>query len=142
VRIAVHTFDDLPPGTLYELLRLRAAVFVVEQDCPYQDLDGQDQAATHVLGWMGERLVAYARVHDENGTPRVGRVVTAADLRSVGLGHDILRASLDVIGDRPCFLHAQDHLRDFYAQHGFTPVGEIFDEDGIPHIRMDRAGSA
>ena len=140
MHIDTLSFAELSPTALYELLRLRAAVFVVEQDCAYQDLDGEDHNATHVLGRLGDRLVAYARVHEEAGRPRIGRVVTAPTARSLGLGHEIVRASLAVVGDRPCFLLAQDHLRGFYAQHGFAAVGEVFDEDGIPHIRMDRDG--
>lgn len=138
MQTAVHSFDELSPAVLYELLRLRAAVFVVEQDCAYQDLDGEDPRATHVIGRLGGRIVAYARVHEEDGKPRIGRVVTAPDVRSRSLGHDILRVSLEAVGDRSCFLHAQDHLCGFYGRHGFEPVGEVFDEDGIPHIRMER----
>lgn len=131
-------FDELSPAALYDVLRLRADVFVVEQECAYLDPDGADADAMHVLGREDDRLVAYARVHPEDGSLRVSRVVTARDARGRGLGHAIVRASLDVVGARPCFLHAQDHLRGFYAQHGFVPVGDVFPEDGIPHVRMDR----
>jgi ElaA protein len=140
VRIETLPFDGLSTRALYEVLRLRCDVFVVEQDCPYLDPDGEDPAATHVLGWEDGRLIGYARIHHEDGQPRLGRFVTARAARGRGLGHDLVRACLDAIGDTRCFLHAQDHLRGFYAQHGFVPVGDVFDEDGIPHVRMERPG--
>ena len=138
MRVSIHPFDDLSRRDLYDVLRLRADVFVVEQDCAYLDPDGVDLVATHVLGRVDGRLVAYARVSPEDGMQRISRVVTARDARGTGLGHAVVRESLAVVGAAPCFLNAQDHLRAFYAQHGFTPVGEVFLEDGIPHVRMVR----
>lgn len=140
MRIEVHSFDALTPAALYDVLRLRAEVFVVEQDCPYLDPDGVDAGAVHVLGREDGVLVAYARVADEDGLPRISRVVTSPRARGRGLGHAIVRACLEVVGDAPCFLNAQDHLRAFYVRHGFAPVGDVFLEDDIPHIRMHRNG--
>ncbi len=139
MRTTLHTFDELPRRALYAALRLRAEVFVVEQRCAYLDLDGVDLVATHVLGWEGDDLVACARVHQEDGAARISRVATSPAARGRGLGHAVVRACLAHVGARPCFLHAQDHLREFYAAHGFHVVGDVFDEDGIPHVRMERS---
>jgi ElaA protein len=138
MEIAVRAFDDLTLRELHDVLALRADVFVVEQDCPYLDPDGEDPAAIHVLGTENGSLVGYARIHETPEGARIGRVVTARDVRGRGLGHDLVRASVAAIGERASYLHAQDHLRAFYAAHGFRPAGDVFDEDGIPHVRMDR----
>jgi ElaA protein len=134
----VRAFDDLTLRELHDLLALRADVFVVEQDCPYLDVDGEDPGATHVLGFEGGSLVAYARIHETTEGARIGRVVTARSVRGRGVGHEIMRAALVALGERASYLHAQDHLRAFYQVHGFTAVGEVFPEDGIPHVRMER----
>jgi len=139
MEIAIRTFDELSLRELHDMFALRADVFVVEQDCPYLDPDGEDPAATHVLGTDDGTLVAYARIQETPEGPRMGRVVTARSARGRGLGHDLVRACLDTIGARSSFLLAQDHLRGFYGEHGFAAVGDVFLEDGIPHIRMERA---
>ena len=142
MEIAVRAFDDLTLRELHDVLALRADVFVVEQDCPYLDPDGEDPAATHVLGTENGILVGYARIHETPDGARIGRVVTARGVRGRGLGHHLVRASVTAVAGRASYLHAQDHLRSFYAAHGFHPAGEVFDEDGIPHVRMDRPGNA
>jgi ElaA protein len=139
--IAARAFDELSLRELHDVFVLRAAVFVVEQDCPYLDLDGEDPAATHLLGMDGVTLVAYARIQETPEGPRIGRVVTARAARGRGLGHELMRACLGEVGARPSFLMAQDHLRAFYGAHGFVAVGDVFLEDGIPHVRMERPGA-
>jgi len=139
MQTVVRRFDELTLAELHDALQIRAQVFVVEQDCVYLDPDGEDPAATHVLGSEGGALVAYARIQETADGPRIGRVVTAPDVRGRGLGHEIVAACVVAIGDRASFLFAQDHLRAFYAEHGFEVVGDVFLEDGIPHVRMERA---
>ncbi len=147
----VARLADLPPATLYALLRLRVDVFVVEQNCPYPELDGRDTepGARHV--WLtrgaGEQRVpdgapvAYLRILDDgDGVARIGRVCVAPAARGEGYGRQIMAAGLDLVGDRPCRLSAQSHLAGFYADLGFRADGPEFVEDGIPHVPMYRPG--
>ncbi|SAI10357.1 acetyltransferase [Bordetella ansorpii] len=140
-----HT--DLTTAELYALLRLRSEVFVVEQQCIFLDLDGQDLAGDtwHLMGWKDGRLVAGARLLDPGshaGDAVIGRVVTAQDARGNGLGHELMRQALHEISRlwpaHPVYLGAQHRLQGFYAGHGFTPATEIYMEDGIAHIGMRR----
>jgi ElaA protein len=138
-------FAELDPATLYGLLRLRVNVFVVEQQCPYPELDGRDVEPDAVHFWYerGGRPLAYLRLlteSDRAGT-RIGRVCTAVEARGAGLAGRLLDAALEVVGDRPCALHAQSHLTGFYARHGFRPAGPEFLDDGIPHTPMERPAS-
>ncbi len=138
-----HTGLSVPE--LYALLRLRAQVFVVEQQCCYQDLDGQDlQGATrHLLGWQDGQLAAYCRILDpatRDGEVAIGRVITAPFARGQGLGHALIRQAMTQARlhwpGTPLYLSAQAHLRHYYGQHGFTAVTGEYLEDGIPHIGM------
>lgn len=142
VQITIRPFDALSPAEVHEILRLRAQVFVVEQGCPYVDPDDGDLVSEHVTGREGGRLVAYARIQPTAQGAKVGRVVTARDVRGRALGHAVVAACVAHLGDRPSYLHAQDHLRAFYAAHGYVPVGDVFPEDGIPHVRMERGPRA
>lgn len=138
-------FPELSTTELYALLQLRAEVFVVEQNCVYQDLDGRDPACVHLLGWAGDRLVAYLRIvppeASGHGMPSLGRVVCAPSCRSLGLGRAAVRLAVDYLQqDYPgltIHISAQSQLRDFYASFGFQDVGEEFLEDGIPHWGME-----
>lgn len=136
-------FEALDTRTLYDLLRLRTDVFVVEQQCPYPELDDRDRTALHVLGRDADRrVVAYARIlpPDAEGLPVVGRVVVQADRRGTGLGHALMREVLTALrahyGRVSSRLSAQAHLEAFYAAHGYRAQGTVFDLDGIPHIAM------
>lgn len=140
---AVRTagFGELDTATLYGLLRLRVDVFVVEQGCPYPDLDGRDtEPATRHL-WL-ERAgapMAYLRMLAEpDGTVRISRVVVAPAARGGGLASRLLAAALEQVGDRECVLAAQAHLADFYARLGFTPTGPEYLDDRIWHLPMRR----
>ncbi|MCE9638440.1 MAG: GNAT family N-acetyltransferase [Planctomycetes bacterium] len=135
---SARRIDDLSARELHAVLQLRAAVFVVEQACAYQDPDATDLVAWHLLATDGGRLVGYARWWDADDGVHIGRVVTAGHVRGEGLGHAIVRECLVRIGSRRVVLHAQDHLRRFYAAHEFAPVGDVFLEDGIPHVVMVR----
>jgi len=137
---------ELDAGTLYELLTLRVEVFVVEQSCPYPELDGADLGAQTRHFWLtdpGGAVVATLRLIGESrrgGQPfRIGRVCTAKTERGRGHAARLLRAALDDVGAHPCVLNAQTYLRGMYARHGFVQDGPEFVEDGIPHVPMLRA---
>ncbi|MGG8495897.1 GNAT family N-acetyltransferase [Tenacibaculum sp. TC6] len=139
----VKKFNELATSELYDILQLRSEVFVVEQDCVYQDLDGKDQKALHVIGSKEGKIIAYTRLFDGGqyfDTPSIGRVVVDANERKYGYGHDLIKASIKAIYDayenRTITISAQTYLIKFYSSHGFVITGEEYLEDGIPHIRM------
>lgn len=138
-------FNQLTTLDLYELLQLRAQVFVVEQACAFQDLDGADAAAHHLQGHADQQLLAYARClgpgvkFDEAS---IGRVVTRSDARGQGLGHLLVKQAITAIrerwGDPAIRIGAQARLKHFYQCHGFADVGRPYVEDGIDHLEMVR----
>ncbi|MDH0303853.1 MULTISPECIES: GNAT family N-acetyltransferase [unclassified Pseudomonas] len=137
--------SDLDKEQLYAILQLRTEVFVVEQRCAYQEVDGLDLCGDtlHLMGWEDERLVAYLRLLDpqaHEGEVVIGRVVTAPAARDLKLGHPLLMKGLEAAGHCwpgvPVYLSAQAHLQKFYARHGFEAVGEEYLEDDIAHIGM------
>ncbi|MEX0275750.1 MAG: GNAT family N-acetyltransferase [Flavobacteriaceae bacterium] len=143
MQIDVKTFSELTTPMLYEVLQLRTEVFVVEQDCVYQDLDGKDHKALHVLGTKEGVLVAYTRIFkggDYFGEASIGRVVVKKDQRQFGLGRVIMKASIqavyDYFGPQTIHLSAQCYLKKFYKSLGFEEKGEAYLEDGIPHVGM------
>lgn len=143
LHIVVKTFDELSKDELYELLWLRSEIFVIEQHCVYQDLDYKDQKALHILGKRGTKLVAYTRIFDANDYfehASIGRVLVQKAYRKYGYGHAILSASIATVYSRfktqQIVLSAQEHLLRFYNAHGFTEFGEVYLEDGIPHMKM------
>lgn len=133
-----RTFDELTASELHDILTLRAAVFVVEQDCVYQDPDALDRVSYHLCGWLDQRLVAYARWFDEEGAVRIGRIVTAPELRGQGLGRAVMEEVIRRLPGKELFLHGQSHLCPFYESLGFRVEGEPFQEDGIPHRALRR----
>lgn len=143
ISIEILNFNQLDIRSLYDLLQLRTAVFVVEQDCVYQDLDGKDQKAIHVIGRKNGVIVAYTRLFragDYFANPSIGRVVVEKDQRMYGYGYDIMHASIEFIQQewptKPIEISAQKYLLKFYKNLGFKQIGEPYLEDGIPHIRM------
>lgn len=131
----------LSVADLYAVLALRAAVFVVEQSCPYLDPDGRDLDPATRHCWIPEdgRPVAYLRLLEEPGATRIGRVVTAPGGRGRGLAGRLLRHVLEhVAPDRPLVMDAQAHLAGWYRHFGFLPDGPPFVEDGIPHVPLRR----
>jgi len=138
-------YPALTKDQLYALLRLRAEVFVVEQDCPYQDLDDKDQTAIHLLGLTDDgRLAAYTRILDKGISygeyASIGRVITAPFARGKGLGRQLMEESVRVLhqhyGQQPIKISAQAHLQAYYGSVGFRTVTEEYLEDGIPHVGM------
>lgn len=139
--LRIAAFADLDARTLYDLLRLRVGVFVVEQECAYPELDGRDvePGTRHLWLALDGAPLAYLRIlANPGGVARIGRVVVAPAARGTGHAGRLLTAALVEIGDRPCVLEAQSHLVDFYARHGFTVSGPAYVEDGIPHTPMRR----
>ena len=143
MEVSVKTFDELTTEELYQILRLRSEVFVVEQDCVYQDLDNKDQKALHVIGIKDGEIVAYTRIFkpgDYFDNVSIGRVVVGQNQRKYGLGKQIMQASLAAVDqkfpNKPIEISAQSYLLKFYTELGFNAFGEEYLEDGIPHMRM------
>jgi len=141
----IKNFLELNTTELYEILQLRSEVFVVEQDCVYQDIDFKDQKAVHVFGYKNNKIVAYTRIFksgDYFDNASIGRVLVVASERKYGFGHDLMKASIAAINTHfkvtEITISAQKYLKKFYESHQFTQVGEAYLEDGIPHIRMDK----
>ncbi|MCY9855732.1 GNAT family N-acetyltransferase [Vibrio mediterranei] len=139
------TFTQLTTLELYELLKLRVDVFVVEQTCPYPELDNHDQVngVHHLMGYDGDTLVACARLLPKGTTYNyvsIGRVATKASHRGGGLGHDlIVQAKLEcqrLWPNETIKIGAQSHLQKYYSRHGFEACSEEYLEDDIPHIDM------
>ena len=144
-------FAAMDVASLYRVLQLRAQVFVVEQTCVFQDMDGLDPACVHLLGEAPATgrepgLLAYARLLPAGlafAEASIGRVATAPATRGSGLGHALMDQAIAQLqglwGEQPIRIGAQAHLQAFYRQHGFEPQGDIYQEDGIDHIEMIRA---
>ena len=136
-------FTQLSPAELYAIIRLRNEVFVIEQNCIYQDADNKDQASLHLCGWTGNELIAYTRIippgvaHEEC---TIGRVVISASHRRTGLGKELMRVSIDkaysAFNTDTIKIGAQVYLKKFYGSLGFTQCSDEYLEDGIPHILM------
>lgn len=146
----VKKFDDLAPHELYAILRLRSEVFVVEQNCVFQDMDNKDQLCYHLMGWQNvpdqsPKLIAYTRLVPPGVSydfPSIGRVVTSPATRGSGMGKLLMEKSIEelenLFGKRPIKIGAQLYLKAFYESLGFEQRGDIYDEDGIDHIEMIR----
>jgi ElaA protein len=136
--VQVASFADLSPATLYDILRLRSDVFVVEQDCVFLDADDRDTEPEALHCWIEEdgKVVSYLRlVPAHDGSTEIGRVVTDVAHRHQGLATALMRHALSLI-DGPSVLKAQSRLRQYYAGFGFEVTGPEFDEDGIAHVPM------
>jgi ElaA protein len=136
-----RAFDELTRDELYAILALRARVFVVEQNCVYQDVDGLDPRCRHLWAHDGGEIVAYLRLIPAGVTyaeAAIGRVIVAQRMRGTGLGKELMRRGLAAAGAVPVRLGAQAHLENFYTDLGFRRVSDVYDEDGIPHIQMLR----
>lgn len=143
LEITTKTFQELTTKELYDLLQLRVEIFCVEQNCVYQDLDGKDEKALHVIGKKDNKIIAYTRVFkpgDYFKEASIGRVVVSKVERQHKYGYDIMEASIKAVIDyfkvTTIKLSAQTYLRKFYNNLGFEEIGEEYLEDGIPHIAM------
>ena len=140
-------FAKLTPRHVHDLYRLRVQVFVVEQNCVFQDVDGVDPECWHLLGYSGGDLVAYARLVPAGvkfEEPSIGRVITAPSIRRKGMGRvlmaEAMKRAQQLWPGQPIRIGAQAHLERFYNEFGFTKSSDPYDEDGILHIEMDHRG--
>ena len=145
MNVAIKKFKDLSPLELYEILQLRSEVFVVEQDCVYQDIDGNDQKALHIIGTIENKIIAYTRCFrpgDYFKEASIGRVVVKESQRKFKRGNQIMNKSIKAINDhyktKIIKISAQCYLNKFYTNLEFKPIGEKYLEDGIPHVAMLR----
>jgi ElaA protein len=145
IRWVVKAFDELTIYELYAIARLRAAVFVIEQTCFYEDLDGKDFKSIHILGYddKTDELAIYSRIVPPGISftePSIGRVITAPTHRTTGLGYVLMEKSIAVakalFPNQNLRIGAQAHLERFYSNLGFKTDSDVYDEDGIPHIEM------
>ena len=141
----IKSFDSLSANELYDILRLRSEIFVVEQNCVYLDPDGKDKLALHLFGEFEGKIVAYSRLFKPGisfGNASIGRVVVDANYRDRKWGHDLMRESIAEIknhfGESKITIGAQLYLKKFYESHGFVQTSEMYLEDDIPHIEMKR----
>jgi ElaA protein len=150
IRWLVQRFDEIPSRDFYSILAARVAVFVVEQDCPYQDVDGLDFEAVHVTARSANGgVLAYARILPPGlrfAEPSIGRVLTVMPARGTGLGRKLMHYSLEAAGKsfpgQPLRISAQQYLERFYADLGFETVRGPYPEDGIPHLEMFRPATS
>jgi ElaA protein len=143
LKITVFKYQDLGPDRLYEILKLRSEVFVVEQKCAYQDLDNKDEKALHLVGEENNKIIAYTRIFKKGDFFKyssIGRVLVKKDYRNKNYGRKIMKSSIDRLKKDPkeekIELSAQKYLLKFYSELGFEKVGEEYLEDNIPHVKM------
>ena len=142
MKLEVKPWNELSRKEINDIFSLRSEVFIVEQDCAYQDVDGKDDKADHILLSVEEELVGYARVFNENiyfKEASFGRAVVKKKDRGEGYGHLIVDKALEHLKTKkqsPIKISAQSYLKDFYSSHGFVAKGEEYMEDGIPHTAM------
>ena len=136
-------FDDLTPRELYAILQLRNEVFVVEQNCVFQDADNKDQYCYHLMGWQENDLAAYSRIIPPEisySESSIGRIVTSPKARGNGIGRELVKQSIEelyiLFGKIPIKIGAQMYLQKFYSSFGFKQTSDIYLEDDIPHIEM------
>jgi ElaA protein len=136
-------FDDLASHELYAILQLRNEVFVVEQNCVFQDADNKDQYCYHLMGWQENNLAAYSRIIPPDisySESSIGRIVTSPKARGNGIGRELVKQSIEelyiLFGKIPIKIGAQMYLQKFYGSFGFKQTSDIYLEDDIPHIEM------
>lgn len=136
---AIKDWSELSKEEVEKIFSLRSEVFVVEQDCVYQDIDGKDQKANHVLGKKNNEIVAYARIFKPGEyfkEASFGRAVVKKTERGKGVGDELVINCLENITEEEIKISAQSYLKDFYGKHGFVAKGQEYLEDGIPHTAM------
>jgi ElaA protein len=144
IKFHVKNYEDLYLDELHDIFALRSEIFVVEQNCLYQDIDGKDKDALHVLGKNKNEIVAYARIfvrgESYSDFTSIGRVLVKKKSRGKSLGHQLMAFCIKFLetNNPKCSIKisAQTHLEKFYYMHGFRKQGESYLEDGIPHIEM------
>ncbi len=135
----IKDWSELSKEEIEKIFSLRSEVFIVEQDCVYQDIDGKDKLAKHVLGFEQKGLIAYSRIFkpgDYFKEASFGRTVVKKSYRRKKIGHLLVKKCLENMKDKTIKISAQSYLKSFYFSHGFIAEGEEYLEDGIPHIAM------
>jgi len=146
MRLEVKAWNKLSRKEINDVFSLRSEVFIVEQECIYQDVDGKDEKADHVLLIVNNKLAGYTRVFNENTyfkEASFGRAVVKKTHRGKGYGHFLVEKSLEHLKQQqqsPIKISAQSHLKEFYSSHGFVAKGKEYMEDGIPHTAMYHKG--
>lgn len=145
IKWQIKPFEALSVNELYDILRLRSEIFVVEQNCVYLDLDGKDKLALHLFGEYDGKIVAHSRLFKPGisfDNSSIGRVVVAANYRNKKWGHELIREAIsgikDHFGESQITIGAQLYLKKFYESHGFIQTSEMYLEDDIPHIEMKK----
>ena len=148
IRWVLKKFNELSPDELYSIMRLRIEVFIVEQNCLFQDADNKDQLSWHFMGWQNDLLCAYTRIVPPGvayNIPSIGRVVTSPTARAGGLGRLLMEKSIQetigLFGNTAIKVGAQIYLQKFYTSLGFIQSSDIYLEDGIEHMEMTRQPS-
>jgi len=143
IKWKIKPFETLSLNELYQVLRLRSEIFVVEQNCVYQDIDNKDQKALHLMGEFEGKIVAYARLFksgDYFDQASIGRVIIDTNYRDKKWGHELMREAIAGIeqyfGESKITISAQLYLQKFYESHDFVQTSEMYLEDDIPHIEM------
>ena len=136
-------FSELTTEELYQILRLRSEVFMVEQNCVFLDMDNKDLVCHHLMGWEEKQLMGYSRILRPGISyveSSIGRIVSSPAARNMGIGRELLAQSIQALyglhGKRDIRIGAQYYLKDFYESFGFVQKGEIYSEDGINHVEM------
>ena len=136
-------FNELNIGDLYAILQLRIEVFIVEQNCVFQDCDDKDQESFHLTGWYQNKLIAYTRIMPPGlsyNEASIGRVITSSAVRRKNIGKELMTRSIEKVyelfGKKPIMIGAQLYLKNFYELLGFKQYSDIYLEDGIEHIKM------
>tara|TARA_Y100000592_G_scaffold92837_1_gene155115 strand:- start:558 stop:1010 length:453 start_codon:yes stop_codon:yes gene_type:complete len=141
VKFDVKKFNEIDIKTLHNIFLIRAEVFIVEQQCAYQDIDGKDTNSIHIIGKKKEEIIAYSRIMNlNNDFCSIGRVLVKKDLRKKGLGIKLMKKSIEIAtklyNKKKIKISAQEYLENFYEELGFKHTGKSYLEDGIPHIEM------
>lgn len=143
IQWTTKNFNTLSVNELYQILKLRSEVFVVEQNCVYQDLDNKDQKALHLFGEVEGKIIAYSRLFKGNDyfdNSSIGRVVVALNFRDMNFGHALINRGISEIkkhfNEENITISAQLYLKKFYESHGFVATSDMYLEDDIPHIEM------
>jgi ElaA protein len=143
MRFEVKKFSELTTKEVYTILQLRSEIFVVEQNCVYQDIDGKDEFAFHIIGTNDNKIMAYARIFEPGKyfkETSIGRVVVSSNLRGKSFGKKLMEAAISFctnkLNSHEIVIYAQHYLGKFYSELGFVSEGEIYLEDNIPHVKM------
>ncbi len=142
MKLEIKPWEKLSREQINDIFSLRSEVFIVEQECPYQDVDGKDETADHIMLRVDNELVGYTRVFPKNTyfkEASFGRAVVKKSHRGEGYGHLLVDKSLEYLKSKkqsPIKISAQSYLKEFYSSHGFMAKGDEYMEDGIPHTAM------